>query len=190
VHDVQAAGGTPLSDPAAAAEGHDPGAAPRRRIGLLLTVALVVLSLDLVTKLVAVARLADRGSVEVIDSVLSLRLVRNPGAAFGVAQGLTVVLTLIAVAVILVILRIARRLRSATWALGLGLVLGGAIGNLLDRIFRAPALFRGHVVDFVELPHWPVFNLADSAIVTGGLLMVLLSLRGTSFDGARAGSSS
>ena len=189
MHDVQAAGGTPLSGPPEAdGETVRPEAAPRRRIGLLMTVALVVLALDLGTKLVAVARLGDRGSVEVIDSVLSLRLVRNPGAAFGVAQGLTIVLTLIAVAVILVILRIARRLRSPMWALGLGLVLGGAIGNLVDRIFRAPALFRGHVVDFVELPHWPVFNLADSAIVTGGLLMVLLSLRGTSYDGARTGS--
>ena len=155
---------------------------------MLSTVALVVLALDLAAKLVAVAQLTEREPVEVIDGLLSLRLVRNPGAAFGVAQGLTIALTVIAVVVILVILRIARRLQSTSWAVGLGMVLGGAIGNLLDRIFREPGPFRGHVVDFVELPHWPVFNLADSAIVTGGVLMVLLSLRGITYDGGRPGS--
>ena len=178
MHDVQAAGGAPLTD-------EQPTSAPARRIGVLLTVALVVLALDLTSKVIAVAQLAEREPVQVIDGLLSLRLVRNPGAAFGVAQGLTIALTVIAVVVILVILRIAQRLRSTSWAVGLGMVLGGAIGNLADRIFREPSLFRGHVVDFLELPHWPVFNLADSAIVTGGVLMVLLSLKGTTYDGAR-----
>lgn len=154
-------------------------------MGVLLAVAFVVLCLDLGTKLLAVAQLTEREPVVVIQDVLSLRLVRNPGAAFGVAQGLTIVLTVIAVLVILVILRIARRLRSTSWAIGLGMVLGGAIGNLVDRIFREPAPFRGHVVDFLELPHWPVFNLADSAIVVGGVFMVLLSLRGITYDGTR-----
>ena len=152
-------------------------------MGVLLTVALVVLALDLTSKLIAVGQLTEREPVQLIDNILSLRLVRNPGAAFGVAQGLTIALTVIAVVVILVILRIAQRLRSISWAVGLGMVLGGAIGNLVDRIFREPALFRGHVVDFLELPHWPVFNLADSAIVTGGVLMVLLSVKGTTYDG-------
>ena len=157
-------------------------------MGVLLTVALVVLALDLTTKLIAVAQLNNREPVDVIDGILSLRLVRNPGAAFGVAQGLTIALTVIAVVVVLVILRIAQRLRSRSWAVGLGMVLGGAIGNLVDRIFREPALFRGHVVDFLELPNWPVFNLADAAIVSGGVLLVLLSVRGTTYDGARPGS--
>jgi len=157
-------------------------------MGVLLTVALVVLALDLATKLVAVAQLGDRGPVEVVDGILTLRLLRNPGAAFGVAEGLTIALTVIAVVVVLVILRIAQRLRSRSWAVGLGMVLGGAVGNLVDRIFREPALFRGHVVDFLELPHWPVFNLADSAIVSGGVLLVVLSVRGTTYDGARPGS--
>jgi len=152
-------------------------------MGLLLTVAIVVLALDVVSKLLAVDRLDGRAPVEVIDGVLSLRLVRNPGAAFGVAQGLTIALTLIAVVVIAVILRVARRLRRASWAVGLGMVLGGALGNLLDRVFREPGPLRGHVVDFLQLPNWPVFNLADSAIVTGGVLMVLLSLKGITYDG-------
>jgi signal peptidase II len=153
-------------------------------MSLLLTVGLAVLSLDLATKIFAVAQLRRREVVDVIDGVLSLRLVRNPGAAFGLAQGLTIALTLIAVVVILVILRIARRLRSPGWAVGLGMVLGGAIGNLIDRLFREPGPLRGHVVDFLEIPHFPVFNVADSAIVTGGVLMVVLSLLGITSDGS------
>jgi signal peptidase II len=190
VHDVQATGGAPLTGAEA-----DAGAAPatdggsgKRRVGTLLTVALVVLVIDLATKLIAVAQLTETEMVEVVDGVLSLRLVRNPGAAFGVAQGLTFALTVIAVVVILVILRISRRLRSPGWAVGLGMVLGGAIGNLVDRIFRSPGPLRGHVVDFLELPHFPVFNVADSAIVTGGVLMVLLSLFGIAYDGRRLSS--
>jgi signal peptidase II len=172
---MQAARGTSLSEPR-------PG---RPRLALLLLVAVVVLSLDAGSKHLAVDRLSDRGPVEVIDGVLHLQLVRNSGAAFGFASGLTVVLSLIAATVIVVILRAARALRSAWWAVALGLVLGGAVGNLLDRIFRSPGLFRGRVIDFVELPHWPVFNLADSCIVSGGVLMVLLSLRGVRHDGMR-----
>jgi signal peptidase II len=187
---MQATGGAPLTGADAdtgtvpATDG-DPG---KRRVGALLTVAVVVLGLDLATKLVAVAQLTETEMVEVVDGVLSLRLVRNPGAAFGVAQGLTFALTVIAVVVILVILRISRRLRSPGWAVGLGMVLGGAIGNLVDRIFRSPGPLRGHVVDFLELPHFPVFNVADSAIVTGGVLMVLLSLFGIAYDGRRLSS--
>jgi signal peptidase II len=154
---------------------------------LLLVVAGTVLALDVVTKHVVVDRLAGRDPVEVIDGLLSLRLVRNPGAAFGFASGLTVVLTLVAVGVVVMILRVAHRLRSTGWAAALGLVLGGAVGNLVDRIFRDPAPLRGRVIDFIELPHWPVFNLADSAIVSGALLLVLLSLRGVQYDGRRAG---
>jgi signal peptidase II len=181
VHDVQAAGGAPLSD----------GDLPSRagsRLPLLLAVAGLVLAGDLVTKWLAVRELGDREPVDLFGGLLTLRLVRNAGAAFGVAQGLTIAFTVVAAAVVVVILRLSRRLASLPWAVALGLVLGGAVGNLVDRVFRAPGPGRGHVVDFLELPHWPVFNLADSAIVSAGVLMVLLSLRGTSYDGSRTGS--
>jgi signal peptidase II len=147
-----------------------------------------VLAGDLVSKWLAVRELGDREPVELLGGLLTLRLVRNAGAAFGFAQGLTIAFTVVAAAVVVVILRLSRRLRSLPWAVALGLVLGGAVGNLVDRVFRAPAPGRGHVVDFLELPHWPVFNLADSAIVCAGVLMVLLSLRGISYDGSRPGS--
>jgi signal peptidase II len=181
VHDVQAARGAPLSD----------GDLPSRagsRLPLLLAVAGLVLAGDLVTKWLAVRELGDREPVDLFGGLLTLRLVRNAGAAFGVAQGLTIAFTVVAAAVVVVILRLSRRLASLPWAVALGLVLGGAVGNLVDRVFRAPGPGRGHVVDFLELPHWPVFNLADSAIVSAGVLMVLLSLRGTSYDGSRTGS--
>jgi signal peptidase II len=155
---------------------------------LLLGVAGLVLVGDLVSKWLAVRELGDREPVELLGGLLTLRLVRNAGAAFGFAQGLTIAFTVVAAAVVVVILRLSRRLRSLPWAVALGLVLGGAVGNLVDRVFRAPAPGRGHVVDFLELPHWPVFNLADSAIVCAGVLMVLLSLRGISYDGSHPGS--
>jgi signal peptidase II len=178
VHDVQAAGGEALSD------GSPPLTGPRR-LPLLLAVAATVLVADIVTKALAVHRLSERDPVDLLGGLLTLRLVRNAGAAFGFAQGLTIAFTVVALAVVVVILRLSRRLRSTPWAVALGLVLGGAVGNLVDRLFRAPGPGRGHVVDFLELPHWPVFNLADSAIVSSAILMVLLSARGTSYDGTR-----
>jgi len=178
---VQAAGGAPLS------QGSDGSAAPagRSRLVLLLGVAAAVLLADALTKALVVRELSERDPVTLLGGVLTLRLVRNPGAAFGFAQGLTIAFTVVAVGVVVVILRLSRRLRSTPWAIALGLVLGGAVGNLVDRVFRAPAPGRGHVVDFLELPRWPVFNLADSAIVTAAVLMVLLSARGLSYDGNR-----
>ena len=181
MHDVQAAGGAPLS------EGPE-GPAGGSRLVLLLAVAAAVLLADVISKALAVRELGDRDPVELLGGLLTLRLVRNAGAAFGFAQGLTIAFTVVAAAVVVVILRLSRRLRSLPWAVALGLVLGGAVGNLVDRVFRAPAPGRGHVVDFLELPHWPVFNLADSAIVCAGVLMVLLSLRGISYDRSHPGS--
>ncbi|MDK1475605.1 signal peptidase II [Streptomyces sp. 549] len=155
----------------------------RRRIAVLLGVAVVAYVLDLVSKLIVVARLEGHPPIEVIGELLRFQAVRNPGAAFGMGEALTFVFTAIAAAVIVVILRIARKLYSTPWAVALGLLLGGALGNLTDRIFRSPGVFQGAVVDFIAPAHFAVFNLADSAIVCGGILIVILSFRGLDPDG-------
>jgi lipoprotein signal peptidase len=179
VHVVQATRGTPLTlDPSAT-----PGA---RRVKVLLLTAACVLALDVVSKVAVVARLSDRPPVHVLGNLLRLNETRNAGAAFSLGQGATVLFTLVAVGVVVAIARTASRLRSLPWAITLGLLLGGALGNLTDRLFRSPGPLRGHVVDWIQLPHWPVFNLADSAIVVGGCLAVLLALRGVGMDGTRS----
>jgi signal peptidase II len=152
---------------------------------LLFVIAGVVLITDLVTKVLAVARIEPGESVRVIGDMVTLRLVRNPGAAFSMATGMTWLLTLVAVGVVIGVVRIGRTLRSPWWALGLGLVLGGALGNLVDRFFRAPGVMQGHVVDFVSVGWWPVFNVADSGIVCGAVLLVVLTLIGLEPDGTR-----
>ncbi|TWE16586.1 signal peptidase II [Kitasatospora atroaurantiaca] len=155
----------------------------RRRIGVLLAVALLAYLIDLGSKLLVVARLEGHQPIEVAGDIVTLQVIRNAGAAFGMGQAMTAVFTLIAAAVIVVIWRIARKLYSLPWAIALGLLLGGAFGNLTDRLFRTPGVFRGHVVDFISVQHFAVFNLADSAIVCGGILVVLLSFRGSNPDG-------
>ncbi|ALE74071.1 Lipoprotein signal peptidase [Pseudonocardia sp. Ae168_Ps1] len=177
------------ADPPVSETPADP--AVRRRGTLLLAgIAGFVLALDLVTKIAAVATLEDREPVAVIDGLLWLTLLRNPGAAWSMATGYTWILTIVAVVVVGVIIRIARRLASTGWAIGLGLVLGGALGNLIDRFFRSPGPMRGHVVDMVAVfapdgSVFPVFNVADSGIVCGGILLVLMALRGVEIDGTR-----
>jgi signal peptidase II len=170
----------------------DSPARPRRsRARLLLGLAAVVLALDLATKLLVVATI-DRGeNVRTLGGALYLTQARNPGAAFSFAEGATVLFTLIAVAVVVVIVRTARRLYSTGWAVALALVLGGAVGNLLDRIFRDPGFLRGAVVDWISVfgpdgRYYPIFNLADSAIVCGGVLGAALAFRGIEFDGRRS----
>ena len=157
----------------------------RRRVGLLLAVAAFVLAADAVSKAIVVARMPDHPPIRLLGGLLTITLTRNGGAAFSIGTSMTIVFTAIAVGVIVYILRAARHLRSIGWAVTLGLLLGGATGNLVDRIFRAPGPFQGHVVDWIELPHWPVFNLADSSIVCAGVLVVLLALRGIRLDGTR-----
>jgi signal peptidase II len=145
----------------------------------------VVFVADLVSKTIVVATLSHRAPVRLLGGFLTLTELRNSGAAFSIGTSVTVVFTLIALGVIVAILRTARRLRSIPWAVTLGLLLGGAAGNLGDRLLRSPGFLRGHVVDWIELPHWPVFNVADSCIVCGGILAVLLAARGISIDGIR-----
>jgi lipoprotein signal peptidase len=156
---------------------------PRRRIGVLLAVAVTVLVADIISKVIVVATLSGRPPVRLLGGLLTLRVDRNPGAAFSIGTSMTIVFTAIAVGVIIFILRTSRRIRSTAWAITLGLLLGGATGNLTDRLLRSPGPLRGYVVDWIQLPHWPVFNVADSAIVCGGILAVLLAARGLSIDG-------
>jgi signal peptidase II len=153
---------------------------------LLAVVAVVVLLLDLGTKVLVVSELEGQRVVEMLGGQLLIRVSRNPGAAFSFAEGATLLFTAVAIAVVVVIVRVSRRLFSAGWALSLGLLLGGAAGNLVDRLFRTPGPGRGAVVDFIDFQVWPSFNVADSAIVVGGLLAVLLSFRGIEVDGTRS----
>jgi signal peptidase II len=176
-------------DGAVAASGGSAGRRPRTR--LLLLLALAVLALDLGSKLLVVATVERGADIRLLGGALYLTHTRNTGAAFSFAEGFTVVFTLIAVAVAVVIVRTARRLFSTGWAVALGLVLGGAVGNLIDRVFREPGFLRGGVVDFISVfapdgEFYPIFNVADSAIVCGGILGVVLALRGIEFDGTRS----
>ncbi|MFF3752120.1 signal peptidase II [Streptomyces sp. NPDC002018] len=155
----------------------------KRKIAALFTVAVLAYLLDLSTKMLVVAKLEHHEPIEVIGDLLKFEAIRNPGAAFGVGEAFTVIFTIIAATVIVVIARLARKLYSLPWAIALGLLLGGALGNLTDRIFRSPGVFQGAVVDFIAPAHFAVFNLADSAIVCGGILIVLLSFRGLDPDG-------
>jgi signal peptidase II len=153
-----------------------------RRVGVLLAIALTVLACDIISKAVVVATLSDRAPLRLLGGLLTLRVSRNPGAAFSIGPSMTLVFTLIATGVIVVILRTSRRIRNLPWAITLGLLLGGATGNLTDRLFRYPGPFLGYVVDWIQVPHWPVFNIADSCIVCGGVLAVILAVRGTAID--------
>ncbi len=160
---------------------------------MLVGTAVLVLALDLVSKVLVVAELMHRPPVKLPGGFLWLVHARNPGAAFSFAEGATVVFTAVAAIVIVVIVRTAAKLRSTAWAISLGLVLGGAAGNLVDRLFRSPAPLRGWVVDWISLRSpdgrmlFPIFNLADSGIVCGGILAVLLALLGVEMDGTRGG---
>jgi signal peptidase II len=154
-------------------------------MGVLLAVALTVLVSDIISKVVVVATLSNRPPIRLLGGLLTLRVDRNPGAAFSIGTSMTIVFSAIALGVIIFILRTSRRIHSLPWAVTLGLLLGGATGNLTDRLFRSPGPLRGYVVDWIQLPHWPVFNLSDSSIVCGGVLAVVLAGIGLRIDGSR-----
>ncbi|CAN5799355.1 signal peptidase II [soil metagenome] len=182
---MQAAAGaslTPAGGDAAAAE---PLPSPPRRLVLFAAVAFTAWVLDVASKVAAVETLVGRRPVDVIPGVLDLTVTRNPGAAFSIATSLTALLTVVAIVVVVVIGWLAVRIRSRAWAVALGLLLGGALGNLTDRMLREPGPFQGHVVDFLRLPNFPVFNLADSCIVVAAVLIAVQSLRGAGLDGSR-----
>lgn len=156
-----------------------------RRWPILLGVFLIAYVIDQGTKIWAVAHLEGEPSRNLIGSLLKLTFTRNPGAAFSAFTGHTEVFTALATIATLVILYLTPRVRSSGWAIALGLLLAGILGNLTDRVFRQPGHFRGHVVDFLQLPHWPIFNLADVSIDIGVALIILQVLRGIRMDGSQ-----
>lgn len=186
------------------AEGGAPVGRRRGRLLVILTsLAAVLYVSDVITKTVALRTLEGEPPLVVIPGVLQFRLIFNSGAAFSIGTGMTFILTLIAAGVVVAIIRVARKLGSLPWAITLGLLLGGALGNLTDRLLRYPSGFgrstqlQGHVVDFIEvlpgnfpvIDYFPIFNIADSAIVCGGILAVILAWRGYQLDGTREGKS-
>lgn len=184
---IETAPQAPSPTPEAEAGTADETAGKRpKRLRTVLILAAVLLGLDLLTKSLVVARMTPGEPIYLIGKSVRLVLVRNPGAAFSMATGMTWLLTLVATAVVIGVIRIGRNLRSLPWAVGLGMVLGGALGNLIDRLFRYPGPLQGHVVDFVAVGWWPVFNVADSAIVCGAILLVVLTVFGFEPDGTRA----
>ena len=179
---MQAAPGASLTS-----DDDNPSAVPgsRRPLLLFFLVAVTAYSLDLLTKVLAVEKLSGEPPVEVLGSLLKLNLARNPGAAFSTGTSYTVVLSCIAVGAVAVVLWYSRRLASPLWAVGLGCLLGGVLGNLTDRVFREPGFMRGHVVDFLQLPNWPVFNVADICINIAAGVIILQAIRGVSIAGHR-----
>jgi signal peptidase II len=154
-----------------------------RTPAVMLGVAGVVITADAVAKAMALRDLPGRPPVRLLDGLLTLRLTVNPGAAFGVGTSYTALIALIACGVVVYVVRMAARLRSLSWTIGLGLLLGGAAGNLGDRLFRSPGPLRGSVVDWLNLPHFPwTFNLADAAITCAALLIGILALCGVRID--------
>jgi signal peptidase II len=147
-------------------------------------VAVAGLALDQLTKTWAMRRLVD-GDIEVVGSWLVFHLTRNPGAAFSTGTEYTVLFSLLAIAAACVVVFLSRRLGSLLWAVALGLLLAGVTGNLVDRLFRDPAPLRGHVVDFLMVPNWPVFNVADICINVAAGLILIQAFRGVRIDGTR-----
>lgn len=157
----------------------------RPAVRLLVMVAVVAVTADQLTKFWAVATLSDGSRWDLIPGLLWFQLTRNSGAAFSFATEATWVFTVIAVVVSIVVSWLIRRVNDLRWGLALGLLLGGALGNLTDRLVRAPGVTRGHVVDFIAVPHYPVFNLADSCLVVAAVLIGLLGVRGIAMDSSR-----
>ena len=165
-----------------------PSAAPRPRQGLLwLFAALAVFAyvFDQLTKLWVTSNMTEGERIPVLPPLLHWYYIRNSGAAFSIGENITWVFTIIMVGVSVAILLQLRKLGSAWWAAALGLLLGGALGNLTDRLFREPSFAMGHVVDFIQLPNFAIFNIADSAVVSAVVLICLLTLRGIALDGSR-----
>ncbi|WP_241981964.1 signal peptidase II [Cryobacterium sp. TMT3-29-2] len=154
---------------------------------LLAVVALGIFALDQISKYLVVSRLTEGDIVRVLGDVLQMHFVRNPGAAFSMAAGMTWIFSIIAVAVVVLIVWFAGRIRSLAWSVVFGLLLGGVLGNLTDRLLREPSFGLGHVIDFISTP-WlipAIYNVADMAIVSSMIIFMYLTIRGIGLDGRR-----
>ena len=183
---MQAARGASLNSSADAhpdLEGSPSGAASFRL--LFGAVFLVAYVLDVGSKILAVETLTGRPDVELVGEWFQLHLIRNPGAAFSAGSDFTPALSVLAIVACCVVLFLARRIGARWWAVSLGLLLAGIGGNLTDRLLRAPGPLQGHVIDFFQLPNWPIFNVADICIDVGAGLALLLTFRGVGLDGTR-----
>ncbi|MCC3290726.1 MULTISPECIES: signal peptidase II [unclassified Arthrobacter] len=152
---------------------------------IMLAVAVIAVIADQLTKLWVVSTMAEGQITDVLPPILRWHFIRNPGAAFSIGTDYTWVFTIIMVLVSGFLAYLMFRVRSLAWATALGLVLGGALGNLTDRLFREPSFGQGHVVDFIAFPNFAIFNIADSCVVSGVILVCLLTLRGIGLDGVR-----
>jgi signal peptidase II len=162
----------------------------RRRVWpVFAAVALAAYLIDLTTKQLALTQLQEadgsRPRVDLVGDLLGLQLAFNPGAAFSLGEDFTVVISCVAIVATVVVLVVSARLRSPLWAVALGILLAGITGNLTDRLFRDPAPFHGHVVDMIELPNFPIFNVADMCINIAAVLIVVQAFRGVRVDGSR-----
>jgi signal peptidase II len=182
---MQAAGGTSLS-PDDSSTKDTPSAPSRVRVRVLLFAVFAVLyAADQITKWLAVDRLTGQPDKELVGDLLVLHLTRNAGAAFSTGTGYTVLFSWLAIVAVLVVLWLSRRIRNVGWAIAFGVLLAGISGNLTDRLLRSPGVLRGHVVDFLMLPHWPIFNVADMCINVAAALILVQAFRGIRLDGSR-----
>ena len=139
-------------------------------------IAFTIWLFDLATKTWALSHFSSDPQ-PVIGTLLQFTLLKNSGAAFSFASGFTFIFSLLAVAVVATIIRFAGRITSGGWLTCAGLLLGGVLGNLTDRAFREPGFFLGHVIDWIQIPNWPIFNIADIAISTAALLAFIQTMR-------------
>jgi len=181
---MQAARGTSLSYDDSILDGHSVPS-PARVRALFVGVFAVLYAVDQLTKWLAVDRLTGKADKDLIGDVLVLHLTRNAGAAFSAGTGYTAVFSCLAILAVVVVLWLSRRVRDRIWAVAFGLLLAGICGNLTDRVLREPGALRGHVVDFLMLPHWPIFNVADMSINAAAALILVQAYRGIRLDGSR-----
>jgi signal peptidase II len=184
--DLESAGSPSSPDDGADTAGTAGAGGRTWRLTLLFGgVGLLVLALDQITKVLALKHLTPGEPVDVIGSLLKFNLIRNPGAAFSLGSDFTPVISAIQIIVAVGVVYLSRKLGSVGWAVAFGFLFGGAVGNITDRIFRAPSPFHGHVVDFLQTPHWAIFNIADMAVTSAAILLVIQTLRGIKLDGTK-----